>query len=85
MNRSDYLIKCTKHSEKMESKMMKYIDEYIRIHGYAPSLREIGDGVGLRGVSSVHNHMKRLFDQGKIETDLPDRFSVPRAFRIARG
>ena len=85
MNRVDYLSRCNRYSELMEANMMEFIEEYFRIHGYAPSYREIGQGVGLRGTSSVYYHMKRLFDQGKIETDLPDRFSVPRAFRIARG
>jgi repressor LexA len=85
MNRVEYLSRCNGYSALMEANMMEFIEEYIRIHGYAPSYREIGQGVGLQGTSSVYYHMKRLFEQGRLETDLPDRFSVPRAFRIARG
>ena len=85
MKRGDYAGKFKRYNEQIEAKILEYIGEYIRIHGYSPSYREIGQGVGLRSASTVHNHMMRGFDRGEIETDLPDRFSVPRAFRIARG
>lgn len=34
--------------------------------GYAPSVREICDGVGLKSPSTVHNHLKTLEDMGYI-------------------
>lgn len=43
---------------------------YIRGHqvntGYSPSLREIGDAVGLRSTHTVHYHLKSLEAEGRI-------------------
>jgi repressor LexA len=36
-------------------------------HGFAPSLREVADEVGLASVSSVHHHVVRLEDRGFVE------------------
>lgn len=35
--------------------------------GYPPSIREIGEKVGLRSSSTVHARLSRLKDQGKIQ------------------
>lgn len=44
-----------------------YIVDYISDNGYAPSVREIGRGVGLKSTSTVYGHLKRLVDQNRIE------------------
>lgn len=44
------------------------------------SVREIGDGVGLKSTSSVQSHLRRMFDEGIIETDA--KFGSPRAIRV---
>ena len=51
----------------MEEKILEFCKEYFKKYGYAPSSREIGDGVGLGSTSSVNLHMNRLFDSGLIE------------------
>ena len=38
----------------------------IQENGYAPSVREIGEAVGLRSSSTVHFHLKKLEEAGKI-------------------
>lgn len=38
-------------------------------HGYIPSIREIGDAVGLRSTSTVHYHMTGLADRELIRWD----------------
>ena len=38
----------------------------IQENGYAPSVREIGEAVGLRSSSTVHVHLKKLEEAGKI-------------------
>lgn len=58
----------------------KFIVDYIKIHGYAPSVREIGVGVNLKSTSSVHSHLLKLSEEGLIETDAG--FGVPRAIRV---
>jgi repressor LexA len=36
-------------------------------HGFAPSLREVADEVGLASASSVHAHVVRLEERGLLE------------------
>lgn len=60
--------------------ILTYITEYIRLHGYSPSVREIGEGVGLKSSSSVQRHLQRMLESGELETDA--RFGTPRAIRV---
>lgn len=52
---------------KMQQKIYDYIAETTRQQGYPPSVREIGEAVGLRSPSTVHFHLKKLVDAGAIE------------------
>ena len=45
---------------KMQQKIYEYIAACIREQGYPPSVREIGEAVGLKSPSTVHFHLKRL-------------------------
>ena len=42
------------------------IREYRAQHGYSPSIREIGDAVGLTSTSSVHHQLRKLEDLGVL-------------------
>ena len=44
-----------------------FIVTYVNANGYAPSVREIGRGVGLKSTSTVYGHLKRLVSQKRIE------------------
>lgn len=44
-----------------------YIVQYTITHGWPPSVREIGEGVGLDSKSSVHLHLKQMADDGIIK------------------
>jgi len=44
-----------------------YIVFHIRKEGYPPSVREICSGVGIKSTSTIHSHLKRLQDMGRIE------------------
>lgn len=59
-------------------KVYNYLLGYIKEHGYAPSVREICEGVNLKSTSSVFSHLSKLEEEGKIET----RGNSPRAIRI---
>lgn len=83
MTRSEYMDREKGYSAKMRGKIMTFIKSYINEHEYPPSYKEIGNDVGL-AESSVFTHMSKLFDLGELETDLPERFHTPRAYRIAR-
>ena len=63
----------------IDNKILEFIKTYISKHGYAPTYEEIGSGVELYSKSSVHSHIKKLLDAGKIATDHP---GAPRAFRL---
>ena len=51
----------------MQRRIYDYIRESIAQNGYAPSVREIGEAVGLRSPSTVHFHLKNLEEAGYIE------------------
>ena len=58
-------------------RILDFIDEHIAEHGYPPTVREIGQRVGLSSSSSVHFHLKALEDAGYLERDA----SLTRAIR----
>ena len=74
------LIHTTEHGAEVRKKIKKAIIWYIEQHGYAPTVREIGEMVGLSSTSSVHNHLMRMIDNGELETD--DKVGSPRAIRV---
>ena len=52
---------------KMQQKIYEYIASCIREQGYPPSVREIGEAVGLKSPSTVHFHLKHFEEAGVIE------------------
>lgn len=63
---------------RTKEKVYNFILQYTREYGYAPSIREIAEGIGLKFTSSVHSHLKKLQEEGKIEI----RENSPRAIKI---
>ncbi|MCI6375066.1 MAG: transcriptional repressor LexA [Clostridiales bacterium] len=53
----------------MQEKILAYIQSEIRERGYAPSVREIGEAVGLKSTSTVHGHLMRLEKKGLLHRD----------------
>ena len=51
----------------MQRKIYDYIVACVREQGYPPSVREIGEAVGLKSPSTVHFHLKHLEEAGVIE------------------
>ena len=51
---------------KMQKRIYDYIAACIQEQGYAPSVREIGEAVGLKSPSTVHFHLKHLEEAGVI-------------------
>ena len=51
---------------KMQQKIYDYIVQAIQDQGYPPSVREIGEAVGLKSPSTVHFHLKHLEELGVI-------------------
>ena len=51
---------------KMQQRIYDFIAQTIQDQGYPPSVREIGDAVGLKSPSTVHFHLKHLEELGVI-------------------
>ena len=51
----------------MTERVYEYLQKAIKEQGYAPSVREICEAVGLKSPSTVHFHLKRLQERGLIE------------------
>ncbi len=49
--------------------ILEFIAEQIRQRGYPPSVREIGEAVGLTSSSTVHTHLKVLQRDGYLQRD----------------
>ena len=48
------------------SNVYVFICDFTREHGYSPSIREIGQNVGLKSSSKVRGYLKRLEECGYI-------------------
>ena len=53
----------------MQQRIYDYIASFIRDQGYPPSVREIGEAVGLKSPSTVHFHIKHLEELGYLSKD----------------
>ena len=49
-----------------QQQIYDYIVSFQADHGYPPSVREIGEAVGLKSPSTVHFHLKGLEEKGLI-------------------
>ncbi|WP_026689805.1 transcriptional repressor LexA [Alteribacter aurantiacus] len=67
----------TKLSRRQQD-ILEYIKEEVKQKGYPPSVREIGEAVGLASSSTVHGHLSRLEKKGLIRRD-PTK---PRAIEV---
>ena len=63
---------------KRQQRILEVIREAVETRGYPPSVREIGDAVGLRSPSSVHSQLATLERGGFLRRD-PSR---PRAIEV---
>jgi repressor LexA len=59
---------------------LNFIQQCVQKKGYPPSVREIGEAVGLASSSTVHGHLSRLEQKGYIRRD-PTK---PRAIEILK-
>ncbi len=51
------------------AEIYKYIKDFLMKKGYPPSVREIGEEVGLSSSSTVHSYLHMLEAEGKIHRD----------------
>ncbi len=61
-----------------QRQILHLILDTVDRRGYPPSVREIGDAVGLSSPSTVHSHLSSLVEQGYLRRDP----SKPRAIEV---
>jgi repressor LexA len=61
---------------KRQQEVLDFLVAYIRDHGYAPSIEEIGDALGMRSTSTVAYHLEALTKKGLIIRKGPRSFAV---------
>jgi repressor LexA len=65
-----------------QREIYEYVTDYVDGHGYPPTVREIGEAVGLASPSTVHAHLANLERAGYLRRD-PTK---PRALElVGRG
>src|SRR4029450_7694857 len=52
-----------------QQEIWQFLAEYVDAHGYPPTVREIGDTVGLASPSTVHAHLANLERAGLLRRD----------------
>ena len=52
-----------------QTRILDYIRYVTKVRNYPPSVREIGEAVGLSSSSTVHNHLNQLERRGLIKRD----------------
>lgn len=64
-----------------QRQILDFIKSEVESKGYPPSVREIGDAVGLQSSSTVHGHLRKLEELEYIRRDP----SKPRAIELLGG
>lgn len=59
--------------------ILSFIKQYIKKHGYSPSVMEIGHAMGYKSTSSIKSQLDTMIALGMIETDAP---GTARAIRV---
>jgi repressor LexA len=61
-----------------QAEILAFIEDHVERNGYPPTVREIGQGVGLASPSTVHRHLEKLEASGHLRRDP----SKPRAMLV---
>ncbi len=54
---------------KRQRELYDWISEFVQKHGYSPSFEEIGEGLGLSSLATVHKHVSNLEKKGLLKRD----------------
>jgi repressor LexA len=64
-----------------QKEILEFVNSHVDAHGYPPTVREIGQAVGLTSPSTVHAHLAKLETAGLIRRDA----TKPRALEVIEG
>jgi repressor LexA len=68
-----------------QAQVLEFVDTEIRRRGYPPSVREIGEAVGLSSSSTVHAHLAALQDKGYLRRDPTEPRAIEVCFEPGSG
>ncbi|HTT25093.1 MAG TPA: transcriptional repressor LexA [Candidatus Sulfotelmatobacter sp.] len=54
---------------KRQREIYDFIDRFVKDNGYSPSFEEIGDGMSLSSLATVHKHISNLERKGLLKRD----------------
>ena len=54
---------------KRQREIYDFISSFVSSKGYSPSFEEIGSGMGLRSLATVHKHITNLERKGILKRD----------------
>ncbi len=54
---------------RRQRQVLDFITNFIRENGYSPSFEEIGQGLGLSSLATVHKHVSNLDQKGYLKRD----------------
>jgi len=52
---------------KRQREVYDFIHDFVQQHGYSPSFEEIGNGLGLSSLATVHKHVSNLERKGMLK------------------
>jgi repressor LexA len=79
---------------KRQREVYDYISDFVQRKGYSPSFEEIGDGLGLSSLATVHKHISNLEKKSLLSRDynrsrsidlLPPKGRLKQAMAINSG
>lgn len=56
-------------ASQRQDAIYRFLEDFAASHGYPPSVREIGDAIGLKSSSTVHAYLRMLERRGLIHRD----------------
>jgi repressor LexA len=54
---------------RRQHEVYTFIQQFVEQHGYSPSFEEIGEGLGLSSLATVHKHVTNLEQKGLLKRD----------------
>lgn len=52
---------------RRQKQLYDFVSEFVDRNGYSPSFQEIGDGLGLSSLATVHKHISNLEEKGLLK------------------
>ena len=54
---------------RRQKQVYDFLARFVEEHGYSPSFEEIGEGLGLSSLATVHKHISNLEEKGLLKRD----------------